>query len=163
MSRISLYACAAFFLMSGGATSVAAEETTTAPTASGRRIALAMPRPKADKTSAAVMPDIVKWTDDNGANPGPLTAPTPEKVRQALKQGTEALEAARVESCKKFTELMVWISTTLKVDPTPRVTPVSSPRRLPAQKLAPVPEPNPGDGVKQYVGPEGRLQTVTGR
>lgn len=168
MSYFSLSACAAlaFMLLASVSLKALADEevkVVSGSPSSGRRISMAMPRAKADKAEPAATPDHVKWGSDTSNQPISLSAPTPQNVRQTLKQGAEALETARVEAGKKLTELAAWLSSMLKADPVPTLTPVSTPRRLSGKKFAPVPEPQPGEGVKQYVGPEGRIQSVVGR
>ncbi|MBY0548076.1 MAG: hypothetical protein K2W95_12345 [Candidatus Obscuribacterales bacterium] len=169
MSRISLSACAALAILlpaSGSLKALADEDVSvmSGNSSSGRRIAMAMPRPKADKSAATALPDLVKWGESNSGDVSvTFSAPTPANVRKTLKQGADALESAKVESCKKLTELAAWLSAMLKTDPVPTLTPVSTPRRLSGKKFSPVPEPNPGDGVKHYVSPEGRIQSVVGR
>lgn len=154
MSHISLsaFAALALLLLASVSLKALADEDVrivSGSPSSGRRISMAMPRPKADKSATNATPDLVKWGADTSDQPISLSAPTPHNVRQSLKQGAEALETARVESGKKLTELAAWLSSMLKADPVPTLTPVSTPRRLSGKRFAHVSEPKPGDGVKQ--------------
>lgn len=168
MSRLSLFVGAAVvsILTASSAMPVNAESTaTSAPSASGKKIAIALPRPKVEKPPGRIAaPAIKPWEDVPGkSSPNFDKKSSPQTdLKKALRQSARFLEDAKKEAGRKYAELVAWISSVFKNSTEPKMTPVSSPR-LKNKKFQPIPEPSEGHGAKMYLRPQGRIQTVVER
>ena len=114
-------------LVSSLALPVMAQDNSTR--ASGKRIALALPRPKVDKP--VVIAPVPVPAQDDVRQPAGVTMPEwpalPSGVRRSIKNATRAIEQTEEVVSRKVVELVIWVSKVFDSNATPVATPASSP------------------------------------